>query len=178
MANTLYVMDAAAIFLGDADPTAAEIVTIKSVKIPAITEKQKDHSGGGASMDLKLGMRVIEALELTFKLEGFNPKAMSQLMPITGQVKYTIRGNVRDVAANTDIGVRAIVNGRMVKYEPGEVTRDSGIESDYMISEVVGYQLFLDDVEKYYFDYFAGPLGVRVDGAQVFRTQARNLGLV
>ena len=178
MANTLFVMDAAAIFLGDADPTDAEIVTIKNVKIPAIKEKTKEHTGGGAAMGINLGMRVIEPLELAFKLEGFNPKAMAQMLPVTGRLKYTVRGNVRDVRENKDIPVRAIVDGRMTQYEPGEFGRDDGLEADYMISEVLGYQLFLNDVEKFYFDYFGGPLGVRVDGVQVLRSQARNLGLV
>lgn len=179
MANTLFIMDAAAIFVGNADPTEAEIITIKSVKIPTLTEKTKEHMGGGATMGINLGMRVLEALELSFKLEGFNPKVMGQLMPGNSQrTDYTIRGNVRDLTANTDIGVRAIVNGRMVKYEPSEFSRDQSIESDYMIQEVYRYQLFLDDQEKFYFDYAAGPLGVRIDGQQVFRAQARNLGLV
>ncbi len=178
MANTLYIMDAAALFLGDADPTDAEIVTIKSVKIPALKEKTKSHMGGGATMEINLGMRALDPLEFSFKLEGFNPKAMSQLMPVAGTLKYTVRGNVRDVKAGLDIGVRAIVNGRMTSYEPGEFSRDQGMESDYMFAEIMGYQLFLNDVEKFYFDYFGGPLGVRVDGEQIFRGQARNLGLV
>ena len=178
MANTLFIMDAAALFLGDDDPTDAEIVTIKNVKIPTLTEKTKEHMGGGATMGINLGMRVFEPLELTFKLEGFNPKAMGQLMPATGRISYTIRGAMRDLANNIEFPVKAIVEGRMVKYEPGEFSRDEGIDGDYMIAEVMRYQLYIDNVEKYYFDYFGGPLGVRINNAQPFRQMAANLGLV
>ena len=178
MANTLYILDAAALFLGDEDPTDAETITIKSVKIPALKEKTKSHMGGGATMEVNLGMRALEPLEFTFKLEGFNPKAMGQLMPAAGRLKYTVRGSIRDVKAGTDIGVRAIIDGRMTSYEPSEFSRDQGIESDYMFAEIMGYQLFLNDVEKFYFDYFGGFTGVRIDGDQPFRGVARNLGLI
>lgn len=178
MANTLYIMDAAALFLGDEDPTDAEIITIKSVKIPALKEKTKAHMGGGATMEVNLGMRALDPLEFSFKLEGVNEKAMGQLMPVSGRLKYTVRGNIRDIKTGDDIGIRAIVDGRMTSYEPGEFSRDQGMESDYMFAEIMGYQLFVNDVEKFYFDYFGGPLGVRVNGNQIFRTQARNLGLV
>lgn len=178
MANTLYIMDAAALFLGDEDPTDAEIITIKSVKIPALKEKTKSHMGGGATMEINLGMRAIEPLEFTFKLEGVNEKAMSQLMPVAGRLKYTVRGNIRDLRSGADIGIRAIIDGRMTSYEPGEFSRDNGMESDYMFAEIMGYRLIVNDVEKFYFDFFAGPLGVRVNGVQIFRGQARNLGLV
>ncbi|TVR06622.1 MAG: hypothetical protein EA385_14990 [Salinarimonadaceae bacterium] len=179
MAATLMVLDAASLFIGDEDPTAAEYLTLKNVKIPALKEKTKEHTGGGATMSINIGMRVLEALEFSFKLEGFSHNAMSRFMPSgPARVNYTLRGSYRDLRTHEELALRAIINGRMISIEPSEFSRGEGIENDYMISEIMGYQLFLDDREKYYFDYFAGPTGVRIDGVQPFRTMGRNLGLI
>jgi P2 family phage contractile tail tube protein len=173
------VLDAAAIFVGDDDPTDAEFLSIKSVKIPALRERTKDHSGGGAVMAIQIGMRYIEPLELTFRLEGFNERPMGRFMSSGPErINYTIRGSVRDLRTHAERPVRAIINGRMTKVEPGDFSKDQGIETDYQIMEILRYQLFIDNVEKYYFDYFAGPAGVRIDGTEPFRSMARNLGLL
>jgi len=123
-------------------------------------------------------MRKIVAPVLSFQLEGFNPRAVSRFMPgAPSRVKYTIRGNVRDIRDHTDLEIRAIVEGRMTKYEPSEFEKDSGMTSDYEIKETVLYQLFFGQQEKFYFDYFRGPAGLRMDGQPMYPAVARNLGM-
>lgn len=178
MASTILNMDAAALYVGDDDPTDAEFLTIKNIKIPALEEATKDHSGGGAMSEIAIGTRKIVALVLSFQLEGFNPKVMSRFMPGgPSRIKYTVRGNVRDVRDHTDLEIKAIIEGRMTKYEPSEFEKDSGMTSDYEVKEVTKYQLFFGQQEKFFFDYFLGPRGLRIDGQPMFPALARNLGM-
>lgn len=179
MAATIFHMDSANLFVGDDDPTNSQFLVIKDVKLPTLEESTKEHSGGGAAAAITLGMRQLNALELGFNLEGFNPDVMNKFMPIgSASTKYTVRGNVRDVRTHKDIETKAIIGGRMVKVDIGEFKKDDGISTGYEIKEVLSYQLFFDGAEKFYFDYFAGMAGVRVDGQQLFLDAARNLGLV
>lgn len=178
MAATLLTMNSAVLFIGDASPDKAEFLTISTVKIPALEETTKEHLGGGAMAGIDLGMRVIKAPMLGFKLHGFNPDVMDKFMPGTpGRIKYTVRGNVRDAREHTDLEIKAIIEGRMSKYEPSDFKRDDGMDSDYEIKEVTFYQLYFDGAEKFYFDYFSGPMGFRVNGVAPHTAMARNLGL-
>jgi uncharacterized protein len=174
---SLFIMDAANLFVGDDDPTKGEFLALKSIKLPDLKEKTKDHDGGGAAMSLSFGMRMIEKPELTFKLEGFNLRTMTKFMP--GEpTNYTVRGNVRDLQTLEDIPAVAVVRGRMQSVSLGEFSRDQGVETDYMIGEVTLYSLTIGGIEKYNFDYFSGLAGVRVDGRPLFGTAATNLGLL
>lgn len=176
MASTLFHMDAANLFVGDDDPRNSQFQVLRNIKIPALTEKTKDHTGGGAMATVELGMAVFEAFTLDFSLEGFNPEVM-KYVGIRSRQKFTVRGNIRDIRTHEDKELRAIVEGKMVKYEPSQFERDSGMTSDYQIKEIMFYHLYFAGAEKVYFDYMAGPAGVRIDGIPVFDNMARNLGL-
>ena len=99
-------------------------------------------------------------------------------MPAAGRIKYTIRGNVYDLREQTDLELKAIIQGRLTKMEMGEFTRDAGMTEDYEIKEALFYSISLGGQEKFYFDYFSGPAGFRVNGQVVQQRAARNLGLV
>jgi uncharacterized protein len=179
MANTIYLMDMASIWVGDADPNDGNFLTIEDVKVPMMQEKTTDHTGGGAVMGIKLGMNMLEALDLTFKLKGFNPNVFSKFgVGQPRRLNYTIRGNVRDIREDRQFACRVRVNGRMTKYDPGSFSRDSGTSEDFEIAEIVSYECFFDGVERFYFDYFRGPAGARVDGQPMFAQAAANLGLI
>jgi P2 family phage contractile tail tube protein len=178
MAATLYELDMANIFAGDEDPTNSQHLAIEDVKLPQLQEKTKEHAAGGAVFGVKIGLRLFEPLEQTFKLRGFNPEVMNKFgVNSPTRRKYTTRGNVRDLRTGATFAAVAVVQGRMVKVEPSSWKRDDGLANDYTIDEIVFYQLMLNGAEKYYFDYFAGPIGWRVDGVAQFADEARNLGL-
>jgi len=176
--SVMYVLDAANLFVGDDDTTKGEFLAIKSLKLPALKEKTKEHTPGGGIMTINYGMRLLEALEFTFKLEGINPRTMGKFMP-PGAINYTIRGNIRDLrdSAN-DLEMVAVVKGRMTSVEMGEFSRGEGTEHDYMISDVEAYRLMLNGQEKYRFDAFLGIAGAFVDGQPMFGNAARNLGIL
>lgn len=176
-AASVYHADAATLFVGDDDPTNSLHLVLKGVKIPALTEKTRGYSPGGGPVAIELGMRKIEAPKPTFKLEGPNPSVMNKFMLPQRQM-YTMRANIRDVAAQRDIAMKAIIQARMLEVDMSEFGTDDGVESDYQLSEVFYYQVFFDEQEKFYFNFLEGYAGVRIDGLQVFRSVASNLGLV
>ena len=178
MSSTIRHLDAANLFVGDDDPTNSLFLILKNVKLPSLEEVTKEHMGGGAVAGIELGMRAIQPLKFPFQLEGFNPEQISRFMPGSGRIKYTMRGNIRDIRDHTDLEVKAVIEGRMTKVEMSEFEKEKGINTDYEIKEVAFYSLFYNGVEKFYFDYFSGPAGVRMDGQPMFPALSRNLGLV
>jgi uncharacterized protein len=170
-------LQAANLFVGDDDNSKGEFLALKTVKLPSLTEKTKEHSAGGGAMTIKYGMNEIEALEMTFKLEGVNVRTMGKFLAPIRQ-NYTLRGSIKDLDTLSDIEVVAIVQGRMSMVETGEFSRAEGVETDYKIDEIVRYRLTVGGQEKYRFDYFLGMGGVFVDGVPMFGGAARNLGLL
>lgn len=170
-------VDAATLFVGDDDPTNSLHQVIKGVKLPPITEKTRDHAPGGGPMGVKLGMRKIEALEPTFKAEGINPTVKNKLFPGT-RTMYTMRANIRDIGRQVDIPLKAIISARLMEVDMDEFGTDDSLETSYKLAEVMYYQVFIDNTERWYFNFDEGYAGVRIDGQPVFRQVAANLGLV
>lgn len=178
MPATIFHMDSANLFVGDDDPTNSQFLVIKDIKLPTQEEETKEHKGGGAAATVELGLRHFMPFTLGFNLEGYTPDVINKFMASgAAQLRYTVRGNIRDVRTHKDIELKAIIGGRMTKADIGEFKRDDGIGTEYEIKEVMFYQRFFDGNEEFYFDYFAGMAGVRIDGLPKFGDVARNLGL-
>jgi hypothetical protein len=112
-------------------------------------------------------------------MKGLNPETSRKLgIGQPRRLNYTIRGNVRDIREDRNFAGKAVVQGRMVTANMSEFARESGIDEDYEIKEIMRYEFYLDGVERFYFDYFRGPAGARIDGSPVFAQQAGNLGLL
>lgn len=177
MAN-IYELEAMNLFAEDEDPSKSQFLVLEEVKLPMFQEKTKEHTGGGAIGAIKIGLRTFEAIEVTFKLRGFNPDVINKFMSApNGRRKYTGLGNVRDIQSAREFQVKMVAEGRMTKVDMGSFQRDGGVSTDYQIDEIVHYEFYLDGIEKYYWNYFDGPLGWRVDGVAALGGMARNLGL-
>ena len=174
MTAILYNLDAMNLFAGDDDPNASLLAVISKVKIPDMTEKTKSHSGGGVVTDLEIGTNSYEPLSLTFSCEGINTEVTKGL---GARKKYTMRGNIRNIQTGENKALKVIVEGKLTKYSQGEFSRDSGTSADYEVKEIISYQVWVDGTEEIYFDYFGGPLGIRIKGVQVQLQIAQNLGI-
>jgi P2 family phage contractile tail tube protein len=175
--STIYNLDSANLFTGDDDPNKSEFLVIETIKWPSLEEATKEVKPGGGAMSIDLGMKSMKQLTLGFKLFGLQPRVMGKFMK-ADKDHYTIRGNLFDVKAQENLKVVGVVFGRMVKADMGEFKKEDGVSTDYEIKEITKYKLHVDGDEKYYFDFFAGPAGVRVNGNKIFNRAARNLGLV
>lgn len=176
MAATIYNLDTANLFVGDEDPDNSQFLVLNGIKIPALEESTRTITPGGGIVAIDIGNRKITIAPFTFKLSGLNPDVMPAFMA-TRRKKYTMRGNLANVRTQEDIPVVMTIEGRMVKVDINEVKKDSDVDSDYEVREIVHYMLKIGDKEKYYLDAFAGPNGVRIDGVSPFREVARNIGL-
>lgn len=178
MASELLHLDAANLFVGDEDPSNSKFLQLKTLKMFDLEEITKEHLGGGAMAQIVIGTRAFKVAPVTFKLEGYNPDVDARFMP-AGQrrIKYTVRGNISNLRTHAETEIKAVIEGRMTKMSKSDFERDKGIESEYEINEILYLELFYGGVEKLYFDYWAGPAGLRRDGAPVAPALARNLGL-
>jgi P2 family phage contractile tail tube protein len=173
---TIYNLDTANLFAGDDDPDHSQFLVLNSVKFPALEEATKEFKPGGGIAGVKIGMRSIGALMISFNLAGLNLKVMNKFMT-NRREHYTIRGNVANVTTQEDIPLVCVVHGRMTKVDMGEFKKDDGINTDYEINEITRYMLKIGGDEKYFIDVFGGPNAVRIDGRTIFRQVARNIGL-
>lgn len=174
--STIYNLDSANLFTGDDKPNQSEYLRIESIKFPVLEEVAQEFKPGGGVMAIDLGMKNIKPLTLGFKLFGLQPSNLNRFVK-DEKDHYTIRGNLFDVHKQEDLPVVCVVFGRMTKVDMGEFKKEDGVSSDYEIKEVTKYKLHVNKDEKYYFDFFAGPIGFRVNGKKVFRKASRNLGL-
>jgi phage tail tube protein FII len=177
--SNIYLMQSASLLAGDADPGNTHFLDITGVKLPMLQENSTDHKPGGGALGIKIGMGQTEALTLSFKMKGLTPDLLTQFgVNAPRRRKYTIRGSVLDLRENIEIPGLCVVEGRMMKADLSEFSPDNGVDADYEIHEVVHYELHLNNQEKYYFNFFTGPAGVRINGVATLGDRARNLGLI
>ena len=153
---TFYTMEAANIFVGDAGPDNSEHLKIMDITFPVLEEKTVEHHAGGSIGAVEIGGLGINALSLGFKLSGMDPQAMTQFgLSGSGLLNYTIYGAVRDKQVGALIEVKCIVQGRMVKLDPGSFKRGDMMEQTHEIKEVFRYQLYWNKNELFFYDFFA-----------------------
>lgn len=176
MSGTITNLNAANLFIGDDDPTRSEFLTIKTVKLPKFTRNTKEHMGGGAAGSLTMALNNFKIDALTFNLEGIQPHLLSRFMT-NERAKYTFRANLYDTQSQENLPLIGVVEGKMTELDLGEYSPDQGVATAYAVNEIVYYELTIKNEEKFYFDYFAGPAGVRIDGRTPLATVAANIGL-
>lgn len=177
--STIQHLDSANIFVGDDDTNQSLFLKLMNIKFPELEEQTDSHEGSGAIMGLEIGMNLIAPLTLSFDIKGFDANVMKRFMPAgTDRIKYTVRGNLRDVRSGTQSAIKCIVEGRMTKVALSDFAKSKGMDSSYEVKEIVMYELTKDGDELWYFDYFMGPAGARRNGEAMFPQAAANLGLI
>jgi P2 family phage contractile tail tube protein len=173
--STLLIVEAMNLFCGDDDPSKSKHLTIQEVKLPTLQENMQDHTPGGSLVQIEIGLGV-NKLEPTFKLAGFDPDLLVQF-GIGSQVrrKYTARGVIRDKRTGREIGLKAIMEGRLGRVESDTFTRGDLLANEYSINEVYHYELFYDDQEKLYWDLFTNEW--RVDSTSQYSVTNALLGI-
>lgn len=179
MPATLYNLDLANLFPSDeVGASNSQHLVMEGVTIPGMEETTKEHNPGGGVGSIMLGQRSFKLGPLSFDLKGVNPEVMNKIMPAGASVTpWTVRANIRDVRAHKDIPLKAIVRGRLTKVELGNFRREDGLSNKYEIAEIHAYQLFFNNQEKVFYDWFQGPRGLRIDGVYVLDQAAINIGL-
>mgnify|MGYP000160787217 CR=1 FL=1 len=158
-----YVMEAVNLFCGNHDPSTSKHLTIQTLRLPVLEEKTAEHGPGGSVAAVTLGMGQIAPLDITFKLNGYDPDMLS-LFGVGGRKiqPYTAYGVVRNKLNSKAIESKTIVHGKLGRIEPDEIQRGELSGHDHTIIEVMHYELYFDDKEKFFFN-FANQIW-RVDG--------------
>jgi phage tail tube protein FII len=175
MSLNLHNLTAVNLFAG-ANPDNSAALVLKDVTISKLEASTKDFSPSGGPMSIELMMPKLNKLDMSFNLDGQNPTVDSQFMAQVAK-PYTVRANIFDVKNQTNIPVKGLVRGKMVEVDMGKMGGDDGVETAYRIAEITHYEWVFGNVEKYYFNFFEGFRGVRIDGAPIFEDVATNLGL-
>ncbi len=161
--SDLITVEAMNLFCGDHDPNNSKHLTLASVKLPTFEEMTAAHTPGGSIAGVNLGMGTLNALEMTFKLNGYDPSMLTLfgLGKKTREV-YTGYAVLRSKRTSRAIELKTIIHARLNRIEPDEFTRGELMGHDHGLTEIMHYESYYDGVEKHYFDFFNQTW--RVDG--------------
>jgi P2 family phage contractile tail tube protein len=157
-------MEGVNLYVGDNPPNNSKHLNLESVKLPELEDMTQSFHPGGSIGQIEVAGMGLKALELTFKLKGWDAQAMSQFgLGSPSQLPFTIYGVARDKNGNVPIEVKAIVRGRMTKLTGDEIKRGDLMGHDFAIKEILHYEFYYATAEKYYYDFLS--VTWRVDGA-------------
>ncbi len=163
----LFIQSGLNLFVGDDGPGNSKHLNLENVKLPDLEDQTQALHPGGAVGQLEVGGMGLKALDLTFKLTGWDPQAMSQFgLNSRVNLPYTIYGIVRDKAGNAPLEVKAVVRGRMTRVAVDNMKRGDLLGTDFAIKEIVHYELYFNKQEKYFFDFMGSDW--RVDGVDQY----------
>lgn len=162
MPATLYILEAANIFCGDADPNNSKHLSVMNLKLPDLAAMYQDHHPGGARVQIEIEVGV-NKFEPTFKLMGFDPALLVQF-GLGSRIKniYTAYGAIKDRRTGGTIELKAIMEGRLGRAAPDEFQRGELAGNEYAINEMTHYELWWNGTEKIAWDFFTNLW--RVDG--------------
>lgn len=168
------IQEGASVAVGDVGPDNIKWQNLDSAQLPDLEEMSEAHHGGGSIGEIEWGSLGIKALAPSFKLKGYDGQVLSQF----GQrlrVPYTFRGILRDKRTQKPQGLRAIFYARLGKVSGDAFERGKLMGHDHGLIEVVHYELYLDEKEKFYWDW--NEPAWRVDGVNMLADEMRLLAL-
>ncbi|UYO50341.1 phage major tail tube protein [Rhodopseudomonas palustris] len=168
--STIYIMEAVNLFCGDDDPTKSKHLTITELKLPNLEEVFVKHTPGGGRGSVKLGMNLLNELEPTFKLAGWDPDLLSAF-GLGSKIRkiYTAYGVIRDKRTGAPLEAKAIIEARLGKIDAEAFKRGELQGHDYALNEVMHYELWFKDKRKFCFDFFTNEW--EVDGVKEFASE-------
>ncbi len=151
------------LFVGDDGPGNSKHLNLEHVKLPEFEEMTQTLHSGGAVGQIEVGGMGMKGLEMTFKLTGWDPQAMSQFgIGGRAQLPYTFYGLARDKAGNVPKEVKGVVRGRMTRVAVDSIKRGDLLGTDFAIKEIIHFELIFNKQEKYFYDWLGSDW--RVDG--------------
>lgn len=162
MSGNIFIMEAANLFVDNEDPTASQHLTLSELALPTLEETYQDHHAGGSRVAIEVAVGI-QKLTATFKLAGWNPDVMTKFgLGARARRPFTAYGVIRDKRSGTAIEAKSVMEGRLGKVEAEAFSRGDMQSHDYAINEILHYELWFGETEKFYWDFFTGEW--RVDG--------------
>lgn len=171
---SLIIQRAASLFAGDDGPSNLKDHNLASIQLPDLEEVNEAHTSAGSLFEVEWGDMGMKALAPTFKLKGYDP----QVMGMIGRRKrspWTIYGMLTDKQTEEDIEIKAVIRARLGKITGEAFERGKALGHDHGLHEVVHYELYYGEKEKYYFDFWERAF--RIDGVDLLKDERRILRL-
>ena len=174
--SDLIVNHAFNLFVGDAGPDNTKHLIIKNLKLPDMEELTQAHHSGGSWGGIEVGGLGMKELMCQFKLTGWDVQTMSQF-GINNRVMYpfTAYGNAMSKATGRNIPIKTVMKGRLVSIKRPEMKRGELLEVDHEIKEILHYEEYHDNQEKYWWDWQSTVW--RVDGVVQNQDEINNLAI-
>ena len=161
---SLFVLEAANLFVGDSGPNNSKHLNLQKIKLPTLEEITAQHHAGGAIGEIEVGGLGVKALACSFDIVGVDPQIYSQFgVGSPSQIPYTMYGAMRDKNGGRAAELKAIMWARLTKIDPSDVKRGDLHTNAFELKQILHYELYIDTVEKYFWDFFASDF--RIDGA-------------
>lgn len=160
--STIYMMEAANLFVGDHDPAKSKHLTLAELKLPDLQEIFADHHPGGARVAIEVSMGM-QKLEPTFKLNGWDPDLIS-VFGLGSRVKhiFTAYGDIVNKRTGAHIEAKAVIEARLGRIAPDAFSRGDVQGHEYAMNEVTHYEIHFNGIEKLYWNFWTSAW--RVDG--------------
>lgn len=172
----LYIMEAANLFCGDADPSKSKHLTLSELALPPLEEIYQTHHAGGALVEIEVPLGV-KKIDPSFKLAGWDPDVLSQFgLGSTATNAYTAYGVITDRATGTKVQAKAVMQGRLGKIAPHAFQRGQLQGHDYEIKGVTHYELWFNNQEIFFWNFFSSEW--RVNGVSQNATELALLNIV
>jgi phage tail tube protein FII len=156
--NTILMLEAVSMFLGNADPTKSKHLKLTSLTLPTLEYDIVDHKPGGGAMEVGFSMSAIKKLEPTFKMAGFDQEAFRLFGVGSGAVSnFTCYGVIRDKREAKPLQGKAVFRGSIGRIAADAFTRGAEFGHDHRIDEVTHYELSIGGSEWYSIDFFTQP---------------------
>lgn len=154
-------------------PDSSRAITIASLTMPSLTMATAEHNPGGGVGAVNFALPRIEAPEPAFNAKGIDTDVFSGF----GQVdRWVFAGayQKRGPGGGKAVPARAIIEGAITTWEPDESDPAEFQGSSHTFNEVTHYELVLDGVELFYWDFWERIL--RFNGVDLFAEQRTALG--
>lgn len=161
--STIYLQQAANLFVGDHDPKNSKHLTLSEHKLPTLEEGFEDHTPGGGHGSIELPTGKLSKLESSFGLKGEDPELLSQFgFGEKKPMEFFSYGVIRNLRTGEAMEGKAILTGYLGSIAPDPFKGGDAKGNEYGIKGITTYQLFFGGDEKFYFDFWTST--VRING--------------
>lgn len=162
MASNVLVLEAANLFAGDNVASQSNHLRLLELKLPELNENYAEHTPGGAPIAISVDMQFAP-LEASFTLAGWQPEIYAllrrdkyrsdQTWP-TDQTTFTAYGLLRDRMRGCALEAKTIIRGMLGRINATPYHRGEVHMHEYAIRGITFYELFVQNVRLYHWDFF------------------------
>lgn len=157
MANAmpLHIFEGVNMWRSDSQEDTGRAISLVKLGIPAIKWKTAGYAPAGGGAEVNFQTKTLEPIEPKFEMKGIDPDFLSKIGFHSGlHDKFTFAGAVRNKQTLVLQPMRCIIQGVVNSVEHDEYSAGELAGCNYALTEVVHFELKLNGVELFYFDFY------------------------